>query len=107
MALRGTAAAVVLLAAGVAGCASAELPAVTDVAARFAADVDRCGLLAPATLAEVEQLGRTPCAGALPALPGGEVVSAEVWGDAARVSTSHDTLFLVRTDAGARFTTTR
>jgi hypothetical protein len=94
------------LAAGLAaaGCASADEPAVRDVAASFA-DGDaqtRCDLLAPATVESLVAEEQTSCPEAIGSLPlgSGNVVSVEVWGEDALVHLSDDdTLFLTR-DAG-------
>ena len=66
------------------------------------AAVDRCALLAPATVAALEHDESAPCADALGQLdlPGGQVVSSAVWGDNAQVRLTGDTLFLTRTAAG-------
>jgi len=94
-----------VLAAGLAvtGCASADEPAVRDVAASFA-DGDpqtRCDLLAPATLESLLAEEAASCPQAIGSLPlgSGKVVSVEVWGEDALVHLSDDTLFLTR-DAG-------
>jgi hypothetical protein len=90
-------AAVAMLAA----CAAAERPDVERVAADFASGdpTVRCALLAPATMAAVEREG--PCSATVAAAPpGGQVLGAEVWGDAAQVRLSGDTLFLTRTSTG-------
>lgn len=103
--LRGglvVAAAVAAMAAG--GCAGLQQPEVEQVAAAFtqSGPMDRCALLAPATVAAFEHDESAPCADALGVLdlPGGQVVSSAVWGDNAQVRLTGDTLFLTRTDAG-------
>src|SRR3954451_22848470 len=99
---RVAAVAVVAMAAG--GCADLQQPEVEQVAAAFtrSGPVDRCALLAPATVAALEYDESAPCADALEqvGLPGGQVVSSAVWGDNAQVRLTGDTLFLTRTDAG-------
>ncbi len=99
---RVAAVAVVAMAAG--GCADLQQPEVEQVAAAFtrSGPVDRCALLAPATVAALEYDESAPCADALGqvGLPGGQVVSSAVWGDNAQVRLTGDTLFLTRTDAG-------
>ncbi len=87
-----------------AGCASADEPAVRDVAASFAGGdpQTRCSLLAPSTresLVAEEQTSGPEAIGSLP-LGSGDVLSVEIWGEDALVQLSDDTLFLTR-DAGA------
>ena len=99
--------AVAVAAVPAAGCADARQPDVRRVAAAFEASPDaaqRCALIAPATVAALEHDENAPCAQALGEveLPGGDVVSAEVWGDRAQVRLTGDTLFLTRTGAGWR-----
>ena len=106
MIMSGVRAAGVLLVAGllVAGCSNADEPAVRDAASAFAGGDEqvRCGLLAPATLASLEQEEGSSCAEAIGELPvgGGTVVSVEVWGADALVHLSDDSLFLTRDDDG-------
>jgi hypothetical protein len=87
-----------------AGCAGLQQPEVEQVAAAFTESgaVDRCVLLAPATVAALEHDESAPCADALGQLdlPGGQVVSSAVWGENAQVRLTGDTLFLTRTAAG-------
>jgi hypothetical protein len=87
-----------------AGCAGLQQPEVEQVAAAFmeSGPVDRCVLLAPATVAALEHDESAPCADALGQLdlPGGQVVSSAVWGENAQVRLTGDTLFLTRTDTG-------
>jgi hypothetical protein len=93
-----------LLVAALAGCASADEPAVRNVASSFAAgDAQaRCDLLATGTLTALLADGACPEAiGQLP-LGRGDVVSVEVWGEDALVRLTDDTLFLTREDAGWR-----
>jgi hypothetical protein len=100
----------VLVAAVVAtsGCASLEQPEVERVAIEFARpDADaaqRCALLAPAAVRALEHDEQAPCAEALGQLelPGGDVVSTEVWGDNAQVRLTDDTVFLTSTGQGWR-----
>lgn len=83
------------------GCAAMERPDVERVAGAFAVGdpTARCSLLAPATVAALER--EEPCVAAVRAAPpGGQVVETAVWGDAAQVRMSRDTLFLTRTGAG-------
>lgn len=90
------------------GCASTQRPEVERVATAFedvAGDPQaRCELLAPTTLAALEESG--PCPEAIAQLPleGGEVRSVEVWGRDAQVQLAGDTLFLTQTRAGWRIT---
>jgi hypothetical protein len=101
---------VVVALAVVAGCSSSEQPAVERAAADFGAAVTAgdlgaaCGLLAPATRSTVEFDESQPCPQALThaALPAGRVLETSVWGGAAQVRTSADTLFLTRTGQGWR-----
>lgn len=90
----------------VAGCATLDQPEVERVATAFATGdpATRCTLLAPATLAAVEHHALMPCTEAVRLLgtSAGEVVGASVFGDAAQVRLSGDTLFLTRTGAGWR-----
>jgi hypothetical protein len=87
-----------------AGCAGLQQPEVEQVAAAFTESgaVDRCVLLAPATVAALEHDESAPCAEALGQLdlPGGQLVSSAVWGENAQVRLTGDTLFLTRTDTG-------
>jgi hypothetical protein len=86
----------------VAGCGSADEPAVRDAAAAFAGGDEqvRCGLLAPATVAAVELEEGSACTDAIGQLPvgSGDVVSVEVWGQDALVHLADDTLFLTWDD---------
>ena len=92
------------------GCASASEPEVERVARMFedpsGAPGERCGLLAPATLAAFEQAVSAACADAVQDLPleGGTVESVEVWGGNAQVRLTGDTVFLTETTAGWRVT---
>jgi hypothetical protein len=99
-------AATAIAAMAVGGCAGLEQPEVEQVAATFtqSGPVDRCALLAPATVAALEHDESAPCADALESLdlPGGQVMSSAVWGDAAQVRLTGDTLFLTRTHTGWR-----
>jgi hypothetical protein len=96
--------------AALVGCSSAQRPDVERSAVEFVTAVARgdtgtgCDLLAPATRLAVEHDEGLPCAAALAGmgLPGGAVRSTEVWGGAARVALSGDTLFLTETDSGWR-----
>jgi hypothetical protein len=96
--------AVTATATAIAGCASLQQPDVERVAATFmqSGAVDRCALLAPATVAALEHDESAPCGDALAQLdlPDGQVVSSAVWGDNAQVRSTADTLFLTRTEAG-------
>jgi hypothetical protein len=101
--------AVVIAAGAVAlltGCSAADRPEVEHVALTFEdATVDpqsRCALLAPKTLAALEQ--EAPCTDAIEQLPlqGGEVTAVEIWGGEAQVRLSGDTVFLTQTSAGWR-----
>ena len=97
--LAGAAACVVL-----AGCSAMQRPDVERVATDFATGdaATRCSLLAPATLAAVEDDESTACAAAVTELapPGGAVQHTEVWGDEAQVRLAGDTLFLTRMASG-------
>lgn len=92
------------------GCSSMEQPDVERVATTFedaAGDAEaRCALLAPATLAMLEEQESAPCADVIDELPleGGEVQSVEIWGGAAQVRLSGDTVFLTETTSGWRVT---
>ena len=100
----GLVAATAVAAMAVGGCAGLQQPEVEQVAATFtqSGPVDRCALLAPATVAALEHDESAPCADALGALdlPGGQVMSSAVWGDDAQVRLTGDTLFLTRTGHG-------
>ena len=100
----GLVAAVAAAAMAVAGCAGLQQPEVEQVAAAFTQSpaVDRCALLAPATVAALEHDESASCADALGQLdlPGGQLVSSAVWGENAQVRLTGDTLFLTRTDTG-------
>jgi hypothetical protein len=88
------------------GCSAAQQPEVEDVAMTFedpAADPEaRCDLLAPKTLAALEE--EAPCTDAVEQLPlqGGEVTGVEIWGGEAQVRLGGDTVFLTETSAGWR-----
>jgi hypothetical protein len=88
------------------GCAGLQQPEVEQVATTFANGdpPTRCKLLAPATLSAIEVEEASACGTSVGALapPGGRVVHTEVWGDAAQVRLTDDTLFLIRTGAGWR-----
>jgi hypothetical protein len=90
------------------GCSSIDQPEVERVAMTFedqSADPEaRCDLLAPATLAKLEQEQSAPCTEAIGELPleGGEVRAVEIWGSDAQVRLSGDTVFLTETDSGWR-----
>jgi len=100
----GLVAAVAAVTMATGGCADLQRPEVEQLAAAFTGSGtdDRCGLLAPATVAALEYDESAPCADALGQLdlPGGQVVSSAVWGDNAQVRLTGDTLFLTRTEAG-------
>jgi hypothetical protein len=87
------------------GCGSTHEPEVERVATTFedrSADPrERCGLLAPKTLEQLEEESG-PCEDAVGnlRLGGGDVTSVEVWGGDAQVRLGGDTLFLTRTPAG-------
>ena len=97
--------AVLLGALTLGGCASAQEPDVRRVATTFedpSADPrERCGLLAPRTLEQLEDESG-PCEDAVANLPleGGEVTAVEVWGGDAQVRLGGDTVFLTRTPTG-------
>jgi hypothetical protein len=96
--------AVAISAMATTGCAGLQQPEVERVAAAFTESgaVDRCALLAPATVAALEHDESAPCAEALEQLDlsGGQLVSSAVWGENAQVRLTGDTLFLTRTDTG-------
>jgi hypothetical protein len=100
--------AVLVLAAVLTGCASAQEPEVQRVATAFedpaGNPADRCELLAPKALEALEQDQSEPCDQAIAQLPltGGDVQSVEVWGGDAQVRLTGDTLFLTETSAGWR-----
>ena len=108
----GRAALAVLCVAGLllTGCSSMQQPEVEDVATTFedagADPATRCDLLAPATLAALEEEESTSCAEAIEQVPlqGGDVESVQIWGGDAQVRLSGDTLFLTETRAGWRVT---
>jgi hypothetical protein len=98
--------------AGLTGCGAPQTSAVQGVADSFVAAVSAsdgaaaCRLLAPRTKSELEQTAGEPCAKALLAedvprrranQPAGAV---EVYGTAAWVRTSSDTIFLARFQGG-------
>src|SRR5215218_3514599 len=86
------------------GCADLQQPEVEQVAAAFtrSGPVDRCALLAPATVAALEYDESAPCADALGQvdLPGGQVVSSAVWGDSAQLWLTVEELFMTPPYAG-------
>jgi hypothetical protein len=90
------------------GCSSAQRADVEQVATTFADSATdpetRCDLLLPATLDSLEKSESAPCSEAIAHVPidGGGVQSLEVWGRAAEVRLSGDTLFLTETHAGWR-----
>jgi hypothetical protein len=102
--------AVLVLAAVLTGCSSTQEPEVQRVATAFenaGGDPEaRCDLLAPTTLAALEEDQSSSCTEAIGQLPlaGGEVRSVEVWGGDAQVRLAGDTLFLTETKAGWRIT---
>jgi hypothetical protein len=102
--------ALLVIAVGLTGCASAQEPEVQRVATAFEdAGGDpgaRCDLLAPKALAALEQDQSQPCDEAIAQLPlaGGDVQSVEVWGGDAQVRLTGDTVFLTETRAGWRVT---
>ncbi len=102
-----------LLAAGalgllVGGCSSSERPEVERVATQFEDSsgdaAERCGLLMPKALEQLEEQQQAPCEEAIGNIPleGGDVERVEVWGGDAQVRLSGDTLFLSRTTSGWR-----
>jgi hypothetical protein len=101
---------VLVLAVGLTGCSSTQEPEVQRVATAFedagGAPDARCALLAPMTLAALEEKQSASCAAAIGQLPlaGGQVRSVEVWGGDAQVRLAGDTLFLTETRAGWRVT---
>ena len=90
------------------GCASAERPEVERVATTFenpSGDAaERCGLLVPTALEQLEKDAGAPCENVIGDLPleGGAVGRVEVWGGDAQVRLSGDTVFLTKTAAGWR-----
>jgi hypothetical protein len=109
--VRALAAVAAACAAGmVAGCSSAERPAVEKVATAFedqsAQAQQRCDLLAPATRDTLEKDASAACADAMQqvALKGGTVRSVQVWGGDAQVQLTGDTVFLTQTPSGWRVT---
>jgi hypothetical protein len=86
------------------GCSGLDRPEVEHVAAAFATGDPpaRCALLAPATLATVEETEPGGCSAAVAQLPrsSGQVRTTSVWGDEAQVQLTDDTLFLTRTGNG-------
>jgi hypothetical protein len=102
--------AMLVLAAGLTGCSSAQEPEVQRVATAFedagGPPDARCALLAPTTLASLEEDQSASCADAIDELPlaGGDVRSVEVWGGDAQVRLAGDTVFLTETTAGWRVT---
>jgi hypothetical protein len=90
------------------GCASAQQPEVERVATVFedpsGDPQERCGLLLPKALEQLEQDAGAPCGEAIGNLPlvGGEIGGTEVWGSDAQVRLGEDTVFLTRTAAGWR-----
>jgi hypothetical protein len=103
-----SAAAAAVAAVVLAACASQERGQVEERAQAFAAaaaagdTATGCSLLAPATSRALEHDAQLPCGVALGGerLGGGRVQSVEVWGDAALVRLSDDTLFLTRMSGG-------
>jgi hypothetical protein len=102
-----------LLAAALAlltGCASAQEPAVEQVATRFVdpgtAPEDRCALLVPSTAAALAEEESAGCAAAMGEVPAGTgpVESVAVWGGEAQARLAGDTLFLTETPDGWRVT---
>jgi hypothetical protein len=102
-----------LLAAGavallLSGCSSAERPEVERVATTFensSGDAqERCDLLAPSTLKQLEEQLQKSCAEGIGDVPleGGDVQAVEVWGGDAQVKLSGDTVFLTETRTGWR-----
>ncbi len=103
-------AAAVLATAVLSGCAGLEEDDVGRVAGAFedpaAAPADRCALLAPVTLQNLESDESAPCVdviGQVP-LPGGPVEAVEVWGGQAQARLGGDTVFLTETPSGWRVT---
>lgn len=94
------------------GCEPAATPRVTAAAEGFASAVESadaaaaCELLSPQVRDTLESASGKSCAPALKAieLPAGQVRDAVVWGDAAKVRTAGDTLFLRELAAGWRIT---
>ncbi len=90
------------------GCSSVERPEIERVATTFEDQAEdpevRCDLLAPPTLAKLEQDQQAPCTEAIGSLPleGGDLESVEIWGSDAQVRLTGDTLFLTQTDSGWR-----
>ncbi|TFV68251.1 UNVERIFIED_ORG: hypothetical protein E4P37_00775 [Bacillus sp. AZ43] len=88
------------------GCSSMQEPRVEEVARTFtdpAVDpAERCDLLAPTTLAALEE--QSSCAEAVEQLvpDGGAVTAVEVWGGDAQVRLTGDTVFLAETGTGWR-----
>jgi hypothetical protein len=102
--------ALLVLAVGLTGCASAQEPEVQRVAAAFedpAGDPGaRCDLLSPKALEALEQDQSEPCDEAITQLPlaGGDVRAVEIGGGDAQVRLAGDTLFLTETRTGWRVT---
>ena len=90
------------------GCSSSQRPEVEDVATTFENPSEdpqaRCALLAPSTLAALEEEASAPCEEAIGELPleGGAVSGVEIWGGDAQVRLDGDTVFLAETSAGWR-----
>jgi hypothetical protein len=90
------------------GCSSMQRSEVERVATTFddpsGASEARCDLLAPATLAALEEDKSASCTQAVQELQldGGAVTAVEIWGGDAQVRLSGDTLFLTETSAGWR-----
>jgi energy-coupling factor transporter ATP-binding protein EcfA2 len=105
---RCAAAIIAAVALPVSGCGSPSADEVESVAATFddpSGDPGaRCDLLAPATLATLENDRSAPCVDTIQELPlkGGEVTAVEIWGGDAQVRLSGDTVFLTETTAGWR-----
>jgi hypothetical protein len=104
------AAVAVLIALGIASCASGQDQPARETADRFVAALAHddgdgaCGLLAPDTVSTVDSLRQEGCAAALPTLdlPHDPVADVEVWGDAAMARAGAATLFLRQGSDGWR-----
>ncbi|MCW2700168.1 MAG: exported protein of unknown function [Blastococcus sp.] len=92
----------------VTGCSSTEEPEVEQVATTFEDPTgdarERCGLLVPTALEQLEQDAGAACEDAIGDLPleGGDVARVEVWGGDAQVRLDGDTVFLTKTSTGWR-----
>jgi hypothetical protein len=98
-----------LVLAAVAGCRAAgeepALRAASEFVTAMRSDSGRaCELLAPDTVELLESQRSEECRQALPSLdlPDAEVTEVQVWGDAAQVRSTLDTLFLRELDDGWR-----